>query len=85
MIGSSLTTININTFYFLQQAYIERVQQFLDDPDGCSCNDLNLLKEEYELLLDVGSNCGKPFWEIAKQESTEFEINRLKQMLNIEG
>lgn len=73
--------INDSTYEFLGIVYERTVQEFLDDPDGCTCNDSKILKEYYHDLVQVGEDLKKPFWEVAAIEGTDYEIKLLKQML----
>jgi hypothetical protein len=73
--------ISDKTFGFLRDSYERSVQEFLDDPDGCTCNDPSLLMEHYANMVEVGENVGVSFWEMAAGEGTQYEIDRLQEML----
>jgi hypothetical protein len=79
-------TISPFTFEFLVDSYTRRIDDWLDDPDESFTG---WSKEEflawYDGMLQVGKECGNDFWEVAKREGTDYEIDRAKTMLKVAG
>lgn len=73
--------ISETTFDFLVNSYENSIHEFLDDPDGMTGSDAQQIVEIYENLTLVGKDINKDFWEIAKQEGTDYEIGRLVYFL----
>jgi hypothetical protein len=68
------------TYQFLRDSYERVIQDLLDDPTGAGLTTAQL-NEWYETLVVVGKNCELDFWEVAKQEGTDYEITRFKRLL----
>lgn len=73
--------MDTKTHEFLCYSYKKEVASLLDDPYGV-CSSKDELLEYYEDLQIIGRDCDLDFWQVAKEEGNEIEINRLRDLLN---
>lgn len=69
-----MATMSEYTLSWARGQYRREVQAFLDDPTPAEA------KAAYIQLQLVGSELGLEFWAVAREEGTEFEIERLREM-----
>ncbi len=62
------------TFEFVVDSYRNAVGALLDDPDADA-------KSDYVRFKRIGKEIGLDFWEVAKEEATEYERLRLREIV----
>ncbi len=75
-----MAEVSLTTMSYLAWACENDIENVLDDPDESSPVSL---QEWYEILQKVCSDCDKDFWEIANRVGTEYEVQRLKKLLEV--
>jgi hypothetical protein len=73
--------INNDTFIFLEQAYKDTVEKFLDDPDEVTGSaDPKDIAIRYQYLVERGDDIGSDFWNVASEVGHKY-IKGLKKIL----
>ena len=78
--------ISEQTLAYIRGQYEQNLDNWFDDPDeqftGWSHSEF---LDWYSQMVAIGDEIGTPFWRVAFQQATDYEIDRVKEMLRESG
>lgn len=78
--------VSEQTMEFLRVAYAQIIDDWFDDPDERFIDWTPAdFAEWYERMITVAKDCGYDFWDVARAVATDYEIDRVQQMLRTAG
>jgi len=78
--------VSEKTMEFLRDQYERVIDDWFDDPDGQFTEWTPAeFAAWYQMMLTVGQECGKDFWQTAWAVATDYEIDRVQEMLKTAG